>query len=290
MEDSKNKKEVKKETNSKKTSKQGISKNKTKKQTSKATIKNEKNKTTVSKTNTKKETSKKIKTSNSKSKNNSKEISKPTLTEERKKTISEIEKEESKVKIDEQRQNKKVKKTKNKFQDTIKGSNINDNSIVSNSEFKNLIQIILIIVAVFLIFYGVTTCITKNNKNKDFAQNNTIIQYDEILLGTLLQQPVSEYYVLVTDKQDNNAQIYMNLLSEYNDLKENALDVFNADLSNGFNKKFLATDNENSNLKTNDLKELKFKKTTLLKIKNKQIVAAYEEDSAILAHINSLLK
>ena len=71
----------------------------------------------------------------------------------------------------------------------------------SEIEIGNLFKIILIILVVFGIFYIFTYYLQKNRKS-EMLKNNitnkiTTIQYDEILLGDLLNQNDTEYYVLI---------------------------------------------------------------------------------------------
>lgn len=155
---------------------------------------------------------------------------------------------------------------------------------VTNNEMVNLIKIVLIVTAIFLIFYGITTLVTDKNSNNDTNTEDVVIQYDEILLGTLFEQSNSEYYVLVTTEEDYNAQTYSSLVSSYK-AKENSLRIYTSNLDNGFNKSYKAEENKISN----NLKELKLKGSTLLKIKDKNIIASYQGNE-VMNHLNSLLK
>jgi len=155
---------------------------------------------------------------------------------------------------------------------------------VTNNEMVNLIKIVLIVTAIFLIFYGITTLVADKNSNDDTNPEDVVIQYDEILLGTLFEQSNSEYYVLVTIEEDYNVQTYSSLVSSYK-AKENSLRVYTSNLDNGFNKSYKAEETKVSN----NLQELKLKGSTLLKIKDKTIVGSYEGND-IINHLNSLLK
>ena len=157
-------------------------------------------------------------------------------------------------------------------------------SPVTNNEMANLIKIVLVVTAIFLIFYGITTLVTDKNSNNTTNPEGVVIQYDEILLGTLFEQSNSEYYVLVTTEDDYNTQTYSSLVSSYK-AKENSLRVYTSNLDNGFNKTYKAEETKISN----NLQELKLKGSALLKIKDKTIVASYE-DNDIMNHLNSLLK
>ena len=154
---------------------------------------------------------------------------------------------------------------------------------VTSNEMINLIKIILVVTAIFLIFYGITTLVTERENGTDTDSGEATIQYDEILLGTLFEQPNAEYYVLVMAEEDYNVQTYTMLISSYTAL-ENSIRVYTSNLDNGFNKSYKAEENNISN----NLKELKLIGSTLLKIKDKAIVASYQ-GTDITDHLNSLL-
>lgn len=157
---------------------------------------------------------------------------------------------------------------------------------ITANEATNLIKIILIVSAIFLIFYGITVIVTKNKKETAPETQDTVIQYDEILLGTLFEQSNSEYYVLVTKSDDEYLTTYTTYLTTYKS-KENATRFYTSNLDSGFNKTYIA---EESILDTNTLTELKFKESTLLKIKDKKIVSSYEGNVKIIEHLKTLIK
>lgn len=140
-----------------------------------------------------------------------------------------------------------------------------------NEEYNliSLIKMIVVIIIVVFMFYGLTVLITKNKKtgSQDDINNNTEIQYDEILIGNIYDQKEEEYYVLVELTSD---YITLNdILTNYNS-KTEKIKLYTADLNNGFNKKYLG---EKSNFEN---KYPIFNKSTLLKIKNKQLIEYVE--------------
>lgn len=189
-------------------------------------------------------------------------------------------KQDVKKKVEVKELNQKVENEKKNLKDKKETA-----SLVTNNEMANLVKIVLVIIAIFLIFYGITSIVTKN-KSAENQTGDVTIQYDEILLGTLFEQPNSEYYVLITKEDDYYTSTYTSLLSMYT-TKETAIRFYTANLDNGFNKLYEA---EESNTKTNNLQELKFSGSALLKIKDKTIVAAYEGNAQIIEHLNNLLK
>jgi len=178
-----------------------------------------------------------------------------------------------------------TKKTEPKTTKTVVKEKINDGRVTSN-EITNLIKIILAVTVIFLIFYGITTLVTKNKKTEQLNTGDVVIQYDEILLGNLLEQPKSEYYVLVTEEDDQYKDTYSTYLNTYK-TKENAIRVYSANLDSGFNSAYLS---ETSNTNINDIKDLKLSTSTLLKVSGKKVVSAYEGNFKIIEHLKTLIK
>lgn len=149
-------------------------------------------------------------------------------------------------------------------------------------EIKNLIITLVIIISVLLIFYFITVFITKkqNEKEKkiDSETNETVIDYDTILVSDIYKQNSISYYVLAVMPEDENVTSYRNALTSYSN-GENALRVYEINLSSAFNKNYIS--------ETTDLtgKFPIFSKTTLLKIENGTIVENYQDND-----INTFLK
>lgn len=157
----------------------------------------------------------------------------------------------------------------------------------ATDEVTKLVEVILIVLVIFAAFYIITYWIKKSETKKDILpqeSENVMIQYDEILMGRLLEQKNSEYYVLIIDEEDKtNYQAY---LSSYNE-KENALRFYTAKLDSAFNRKYKA---ESSKLDTQNIKEIKVKETTLVYIKDKKIENHWEGVTSILGKLGELIK
>lgn len=136
---------------------------------------------------------------------------------------------------------------------------------------KQIIIIMVVILSVILVFYGITVLVS-NNKNTEIDNNSdTVIQYEEILVGEIFKQNNSEYYILAYDGT-NDGQKYKSDINTYT-TKENSIKTYYVDLTNAFNKKYVATESNFEN-------EFPiFKESTLLKIANGSIVEVYEGDS-----------
>lgn len=135
---------------------------------------------------------------------------------------------------------------------------------------KQIIISLFIVVAVILIFYGITVLLT-NNKEKETSvpndSNEAVIQYDEIIVGEIYNQSESEYYVLAYD-DNSNSQEYISNLNTYSEL-EGATKSYEIDLTNAFNKKYVSSESDFEG------QFPIFSETTLVKIVNKQIVETY---------------
>lgn len=157
-----------------------------------------------------------------------------------------------------------------------------DNSITS------LFKIIIIIVIAFALFYALTYVVTKYNKTYSWENNevSSVIQYDEIMIGTLLTQKESEYYVLVYDYLDDNKDIYETYISMYTN-KNNSLNIYTSDLTSDFNKKYIA---EKSDFNFESVKDLKIKDITLFKIKDSKIIEYYEGSKEVIEEFKKIVK
>lgn len=149
---------------------------------------------------------------------------------------------------------------------------------------KNLMVFIFIVMVVIVLFYGLTSLITKNEKNieKNKQKEETVIQYDEILVGDIFSKTESEYFVLAAFENDTELSNYNSLVSEYSS-KEKSLKVYTINLSSGFNKKYVS---EFSNF---DSIYPQFNRSTLIKISNKKILEIYEGPTKIKNALNNLV-
>ena len=163
----------------------------------------------------------------------------------------------------------------------VKARGIND-----ENELLNLIKMIAIVAVIALLFYLLTIFFNRKSKNNAPADTkpSASIQYDEILVGNVFDQPAKNYYVLIEDINDKNVNTYTVYLSDYS-TKLDAKRVYTAVLNNLFNKKYLS---DTSNI-SNDITTFKVSGTTLIEVNNGKISKAYEGDS-ILAILEDLTK
>lgn len=176
---------------------------------------------------------------------------------------------------------KKAKKT-NSYKKT--------NSMIStDNEMSKLIILILVVALVFALFYVITLFVTKKDEttvNNDEIKEATI-QYEKILAGNILSQNHDEYYVLVYFNDDKYVDYYKNYLMYYSTKVSGAVPYYYVDMSDVFNNSFVS---EKSNLNVSNVNDLKFNKTTLLRISNKKVVSTYEGNEQIKGKLGRMIK
>ncbi len=179
---------------------------------------------------------------------------------------------------------KKTKQTKKK---TNNQKMIYESPTSTNDELKKLGIFLLIIIFLFGVFYALSTVIDHNKKTDNTNTNNqaAVIQYDEIILGTLFSQPSENYYVLVQNEEQSN--LYNSYITTYK-AKENAWKIYTSDLESPFNKRYLVTGEEGSNFDIDSISDLRIKEDTLLKIENDQITEFFEGKDAIVDQLKVL--
>lgn len=174
-----------------------------------------------------------------------------------------------------------------KTKEVEKEKNTKEEFLLQNNEMTNFIKIILAVVGIVLVLYLVTYIINKNKyPDKEDEQIQASIQYDQILINKVLSQNKNEYYVLAKMKDDKYTETYDVYVGSYA-YKEGALKIYTADLSSAFNKNYVS---DESNLYVSNVDDIKFSKSTLIKISNGQVVEAYEGHENILGHLNSIVK
>ncbi len=133
-----------------------------------------------------------------------------------------------------------------------------------SAEIKKFIFILLIVIALIAAVFGISKIIIKDEA-KDLEYTSGEVSTNSAIIGTMLNRPEKEYYVLLYDTTSKNASAYVTYANYYK-TKDNALKVYYLDLTNAFNKDYYVTENSNPNAKK--IKDLKVKDGTLIKVKN----------------------
>lgn len=159
-----------------------------------------------------------------------------------------------------------------------------------SDEITKLVELILVILVIFAAFYLITIWVTKSKNNSGTSdpteEKQNIIQYDEILLGKMLDQKADEYYVLAMSDDDDNQTYYATYISTYKG-KENSLRIYTSYIDNVFNQKYKA---EDVNLKVENSKDLKMKTTTLFRIKDHKVEETFEGADEVKNKLAELIK
>lgn len=157
-------------------------------------------------------------------------------------------------------------------------------------EIRKLLIIIGAVCAVMLAFYFITEVVVNNKKKEENKDNKPVvtepvIQYEEILMGSLLNQNEVDYYVLVYDPEDPMLGIYNTYISSYK-ASDEPLKVYKVDLSKDYNKSYIA---EESYLTGTDVSAVKVKGTTLVRVSAKSVYKSFEGKDAIIGRFKYML-
>lgn len=169
---------------------------------------------------------------------------------------------------------------KSKENSKVKQPKVKSEMTKNDNEVTKLIKIVLIVTAVMIVVYGITILVTKNSKTEtnptETNHQKAVIQYDDIIIGTMLNKDQDEYYVLIKQKDDNRINEYetiMKLIAS----KANAPKFYTANLTDSFNKKYLAKEaNESS-----DMSEFRVTGTTLVKVVDGNVDTVYPDYDSI---------
>lgn len=197
-------------------------------------------------------------------------------------------------------ENKKTKAQKNQKGKTkqtnkntkLKETNTKQENVTINkeNEASKLLKIVLIVTIIMAIFYGITIVATnkadktKKEKAIETTAEKAEIQYENIMIGTMLNYS-GTYYVLIKNKDDNRLEEYESLVDSIKS-NENAPTIYNADLSDGFNKGYLAKEANNPK---DTVDGFTVTSTTLVKIVDNKIDAVYDNYDSIKEKLNELM-
>ena len=152
------------------------------------------------------------------------------------------------------------------------------------SVIKKFIIILLgLVILIVGVYFFTRAFVTKDlNKEKEETKTEVTFDYSKTVLGSLLNRPYNEYYVLVYNSEDLKANYYNSIASSYQ-VKENSIKIYIADLSDSMNEKFYNSKKSNPKAKTID--ELQVGDLTLIKVKDKAINKYIEKEEDIRAEL-----
>lgn len=144
--------------------------------------------------------------------------------------------------------------------------------------FIVLLGLVIIIVGVYFFTRAfVTKDLHKESDGVSYTEGK--INYDVVVVGTMLNRPAKEYYVIAFSDEDTNATYYNTLVSKYMK-NEKTLAVYYLDLDNDLNKEYIATD-ENISKSFTTIKDLKLGNLTLMKVKDGKVTKFITKENEI---------
>lgn len=187
--------------------------------------------------------------------------------------------------------NKKKKNDAEKVMKRDNSSKINQVDFGGfDSDIWGKIFIVLAVIVVFGLFYLLTIYITNknstddNNSSSSSTNEETVISYDEILLGRSFSMEDEQYIVLYYDKSDEDvSSVYDSLVSSYQG-KEDALRIYTVNMGSAFNKSHTTTGEGNHN--PTNASELSINGPTLIMFSNQVVVDYIEGEESITSYLN----
>lgn len=154
------------------------------------------------------------------------------------------------------------------------------------NEIIRFIRILIIVVVLILGIYFLTRIfVTKDLFNNEEPENEITagtINYNVTLIGSMLNKPEDEYYIMIYDTENVRSIYYSGIINSYGN-NEEPLKVYFANLNNELNKKFY--DPENENLDVNNISDLKVGDLALVKVRNGSIVETFNTEEQIASEL-----
>ena len=152
------------------------------------------------------------------------------------------------------------------------------------NEIKKFIIILLIVGIIVVAAYFLTRIfVTKDLLNQDQKEKTeAVFDYNITIVGSMLNRPYDEYYVLAYSSKSPEVNYYAGILSRYQE-KEDSLKIYVVDLNDSMNSSYYSKDETNPEAK--NIEDLKLGDFTLIKVKNKQISKYLESADSIKAEL-----
>lgn len=131
-----------------------------------------------------------------------------------------------------------------------------------------LLGLLILLVGVYFFTRAFVTKDLHKSTNNDVNYTEGKVSYDVVVVGTMLNRPVSEYYVYAFSNEDTKAIYYNTLVSKYS-TNEKALQVYYLDIDNALNKDYVDKSNASKSFTT--INDLKLGELTLMKVKDGKV-------------------
>ncbi len=164
-----------------------------------------------------------------------------------------------------------------------------DKIFSKNSELVKLIKIVAIVTAVMGVFYIITLIATNQigTSSEESEETSTTtateIQYDYIMIGTMLNKK-GTYYVLIEEDEDLRLSEYDTLI-EMASANEDGPTIYRANLTDSFNKGYLSKE---ANYDSDDISDFRVTGTTLVKVVDGSIDTVYDTYDEIKEKLSAL--
>lgn len=149
---------------------------------------------------------------------------------------------------------------------------------------KEIYKVLCIMFGVLLflaVFYFITVAIV-SDKEETKDDEETAIQYEQILAGSSFNMKDDEYLVVYYDFSDEELAELTSVVYNYSYSLDSIL--YKVDMSDGFNKKYIAEDESNKNPESSS--DLKINGPTLIKIIDKKCVEYIEGNDKIIEYLS----
>ena len=156
----------------------------------------------------------------------------------------------------------------------------------NTDELTKLIQIVLVVLVIFAGFYLLTYFLKENKSYKYDGDYKVpaVIQYDEILAGTILSQNSDDYYVLIKDV--DNKTDYTQLIYTYYQMDKN-IQLYTVDMDSIFNEKYSS---EKNNFMINNINDLKVSDTAIIHVINGKVTSQKIGEKEVYNKLISMTK
>lgn len=155
--------------------------------------------------------------------------------------------------------------------------------IIKRNELKTFAFVIIVVAVIFLVFYGITLLVKPGEVKKETGILQENIQYNEIMVGQILNRKDKEYFVLLKESDNLNNALYLDYLEIYSNDKGI---YYTANLNHSFNQNYISDLTE---VKGQDVSKFKFNDTTLIKIKDNKVNKVYTTHDEIVAALEKLI-
>jgi len=154
-----------------------------------------------------------------------------------------------------------------------------------NDGWYDKLILILVVICILCLFYLLTVYLTEKESTESAAnkpEEETVIQYDEILAGSTFNKPDEKYFVVYYDMSSEDIADITSAIGAYN-AKEDALPLYTVDMSNPLNKNYASKD---SNKSVDEASELRINGVTLIRVKDGELDKYLEGEDEVVEYLN----